>query len=76
VTAAADVAGATHSSSTSKTHGSSRSGGGGGGWTTKLAGVAEERGTWEGAPIPPLECVIETKWPDSCVTWEGSDPLL
>jgi hypothetical protein len=69
------------SSSQGSTQGSkgikgSSSSGSGGGWTTKLAGVAEERGTWEGAPIPPLECVIETKWPDSCVTWEGSEPLL
>lgn len=47
-----------------------------GGWSSKLEGVAEDRGTWQGKPIPPLECVVETKWRDVEVAWHGSDPIL
>lgn len=48
----------------------------GDGWTSRLEGVSGDRGTWQGRPVPPLECVIETKWPNVCVAWHGSDPLL
>lgn len=46
------------------------------GWSSRMEGVAEERGLWQGRPIPPLECVLETKWPDVAVTWHGSEPIL
>jgi hypothetical protein len=49
---------------------------GGVGWSSRLADVAEERGCWQGRPIPPLECVVETKWRDVAVTWQGSEPIL
>lgn len=48
---------------------------GGDGWSSRLAG-AEDRGTWRGRPVPPLECVVETRWPDVRVEWRGSEPLL
>ena len=48
----------------------------GGGWASRLRGVHQERGTWQGNIIPPLECVIETLWPDVEITWHGSEPLL
>ncbi|CAD7697562.1 unnamed protein product [Ostreobium quekettii] len=38
--------------------------------------VPEDRTRCEGTTPPPLECVIHTKWPNSRVTWIGSDPLL
>jgi hypothetical protein len=46
------------------------------GWSSKLEGVSEERGIWQGRPIPPLECVVETKWRNVAVTWHGSEPIL
>jgi hypothetical protein len=46
------------------------------GWSSRLEGVSEERGVWQGRPIPPLECVVETKWRDTAVVWHGSDPIL
>lgn len=49
---------------------------GGVGWSSRMAGVADERGCWQGRPIPPLECVVETKWRDVAVAWHGSDPIL
>jgi hypothetical protein len=49
---------------------------GGVGWSSRMAGVAEDRGCWQGRPIPPLECVVETKWQDVTVTWQGSEPIL
>jgi hypothetical protein len=49
---------------------------GGVGWSSRMAGVAEDRGCWQGRPIPPLECVVETKWRDVAVTWQGSEPIL
>jgi hypothetical protein len=49
---------------------------GGVGWSSRMAGVAEDRGCWQGRPIPPLECVVETKWRDVAVTWQGTEPIL
>jgi len=49
---------------------------GGEGWSSRMEGVAEERGVWQGRPIPPLECVLETKWRDVEVAWHGSEPIL
>jgi hypothetical protein len=46
------------------------------GWSSRLEEVSEERGVWQGRPIPPLECVVETKWRDTVVVWHGSDPIL
>jgi hypothetical protein len=46
------------------------------GWSSRLEGVAEERGVWQGRPIPPLECVVETKWRDTAVAWHGSEPIF
>jgi hypothetical protein len=48
----------------------------GGGWSSRMAGVGEERGMWQGRPIPPLECVLETKWQDVQVEWMGCDPIM
>lgn len=48
----------------------------GGGWSSKLGSSASDRGRYEGANIPPLECVIETRWPDVQVDWNGCDPIL
>lgn len=45
------------------------------GWATRLAGAAD-RGAWRGDPVPPLELVVETRWPDVGVAWEGCEPLL
>ena len=45
-------------------------------WAARLAGVSEERGCWRGAPIPPLELVLATRWPDAVVEWRGCEPLL
>lgn len=49
---------------------------GGQGWISRMADMSEERGVWQGRPIPPLECVLETKWQDCVVTWHGCDPIL
>jgi hypothetical protein len=46
------------------------------GWTERMVGVAQERGVWRGQPIPPLECVLETCWPNLHVSWHGCEPLL
>jgi hypothetical protein len=46
------------------------------GWSSRFEGVSEERGVWQGRPIPQLECVVETKWQDVAVTWHGSEPIL
>ena len=46
------------------------------GWSSRMEGVCEERGVWQGQPIPPLECVLETKWRDVAVVWHGSEPIL
>ncbi|KAI8473762.1 MAG: hypothetical protein J3K34DRAFT_375322 [Monoraphidium minutum] len=45
------------------------------GWASRLEGAAD-RGSWEGRPVPPLECVVETRWRDVAVGWRGSEPLL
>jgi hypothetical protein len=46
------------------------------GWSSRMEGVAEERGVWQGRPIPALECVLKTKWTDVAVIWHGSEPIL
>jgi hypothetical protein len=45
-------------------------------WAARLAGASRERGCWRGAPIPPLELVVATRWPDAAVEWRGCEPLL
>lgn len=35
-----------------------------------------DRGKCEGQNIPPLECVIETRWPGVKVDWNGTEPIL
>jgi ubiquitin carboxyl-terminal hydrolase MINDY-3/4 len=47
-----------------------------GGWTRRVGESAGDRGRWNGENIPPLECVIETKWPGVEVHWNGTDPIL
>ena len=47
-----------------------------GGWTAKMGTTIGDRGKCEGQNIPPLECVIETRWPGVAVNWNGSDPIL
>ena len=46
------------------------------GWSSRMEEVADERGMWQGRPIPPLECVLETKWRDVQVEWRGCEPIL
>lgn len=47
-----------------------------GGWTAKMGTTIGDRGKCEGHNIPPLECVIETRWPGVKVDWNGHDPIL
>ncbi|GAX82694.1 hypothetical protein CEUSTIGMA_g10120.t1 [Chlamydomonas eustigma] len=47
-----------------------------GGWTAKVGDSFGDRGKCEGQNIPPLECVIETKWPGVSVDWNGAEPIL
>lgn len=47
-----------------------------GGWTARVGDTMGDRGKCEGQNIPPLECVIETKWPGVKVDWNGADPIL
>ncbi|MEW5307977.1 MAG: hypothetical protein WDW36_010343 [Sanguina aurantia] len=47
-----------------------------GGWTGKVGETIGDRGKCEGQNIPPLECVIETRWPGVRVNWNGADPIL
>eukprot|EP00798_Chlamydomonas_sp_ICE-L_P002615 gene2615-30938_t len=47
-----------------------------GGWTAKVGDSFGDRGKCEGQNIPPLECVIETRWPGVAVNWNGSEPIL
>jgi hypothetical protein len=46
------------------------------GWTSRMAGVEGDRGTSGGRPVPPLEAVVETRWPGVGIAWRGSEPLL
>jgi hypothetical protein len=43
-----------------------------GGWTAR----AGDRGRCEGQNIPPLECVIETRWPGVQVDWNDTEPFI
>lgn len=47
-----------------------------GGWTARVGESFGDRGKCEGQNIPPLECVIETKWPGVAVDWNGAEPIL
>jgi hypothetical protein len=47
-----------------------------GGWTARVGDSYSDRGKCEGQNIPPLECVIETRWPGSSVNWNGTEPIL
>lgn len=47
-----------------------------GGWTARVGDTIGDRGKCEGQNIPPLECVIETRWPGVKVNWNGHDPIL
>lgn len=47
-----------------------------GGWTAKVGSTMGDRGKCEGHNIPPLECVIETRWPGVKVDWNGTEPIL
>ncbi|EFJ40624.1 hypothetical protein VOLCADRAFT_69278 [Volvox carteri f. nagariensis] len=47
-----------------------------GGWTARVGSSFGDRGKCEGQNIPPLECVIETRWPGVKVNWNGHDPIL
>lgn len=47
-----------------------------GGWTAKMGGSFGDRGKCEGKNVPPLELVIETRWPGVQVNWNGADPIL
>mmetsp|Transcript_30963 Transcript_30963/g.100864 ORF Transcript_30963/g.100864 Transcript_30963/m.100864 type:complete len:586 (-) Transcript_30963:198-1955(-) len=46
-----------------------------GGYTAKVGDSIGERGQMEGELIPPLELVIETRWPGSKVCWNGASVL-
>ncbi|KAG1664246.1 hypothetical protein FOA52_003499 [Chlamydomonas sp. UWO 241] len=47
-----------------------------GGWTARVGDSFGDRGKCEGQNIPPLECVIETRWPGVKVNWNGAEPIL
>jgi len=47
-----------------------------GGHTAKAGNTIGERGKTEGNLTPPLEYVIETRWPGVKVDWNGADPIL
>jgi len=47
-----------------------------GGWTARVGDSYADRGKCEGQNIPPLECVIETRWPGVRVDWNGAEPIL
>jgi len=47
-----------------------------GGWTARVGDTIGDRGKCEGQNIPPLECVIETRWPGVKVNWNGTEPIL
>ncbi|KAG2484736.1 hypothetical protein HYH03_016483 [Edaphochlamys debaryana] len=47
-----------------------------GGWTARCGSTVGDRGKCEGLNIPPLECVIETRWPGVKVDWNGDEPIL
>lgn len=47
-----------------------------GGHTAKAGDTIGSRGAMEGDLIPPLEFVIETRWPGVQVNWNGVDPIL
>jgi len=47
-----------------------------GGWTARVGDTIGDRGKCEGQNIPPLECVIETRWPGVKVNWNGAEPIL
>jgi len=47
-----------------------------GGHTAKAGETIGSRGNTEGDLTPPLEFVIETRWPGVNVDWNGSDPIL
>ncbi|GFR47019.1 hypothetical protein Agub_g8703 [Astrephomene gubernaculifera] len=47
-----------------------------GGWTARVGSTMGDRGKCEGQNIPPLECVIETRWPGVKVNWNGHEPIL
>ena len=47
-----------------------------GGWSARVGESAGDRGCCNGKSIPPLECVIETKWPGVEVHWNGAEPIL
>ncbi len=47
-----------------------------GGWTAVVGSTMGDRGKCEGHNIPPLECVIETRWPGVKVDWNGTEPIL
>ncbi|GIL85878.1 hypothetical protein Vretimale_8949 [Volvox reticuliferus] len=47
-----------------------------GGWTARVGSSFSDRGKCEGQNIPPLECVIETRWPGVKVNWNGHEAIL
>mmetsp|Transcript_36764 Transcript_36764/g.103727 ORF Transcript_36764/g.103727 Transcript_36764/m.103727 type:complete len:580 (-) Transcript_36764:236-1975(-) len=47
-----------------------------GGHTAKAGETIGDRGKSEGDLVPPLEYVVETRWPGVSVNWNGSDPIL
>lgn len=47
-----------------------------GGWTARVGDSYADGGKCEGQNIPPLECVIETRWPGVRVDWNGAEPIL
>lgn len=47
-----------------------------GGHTARGGDTVGSRGAMEGQLTPPLEFVIETRWPGVHVDWNGTDPIL
>eukprot|EP00976_Prorocentrum_cordatum_P091824 1188676-Prorocentrum_minimum.AAC.2 len=47
-----------------------------GGHTARAGETIGARGKTEGDLTPPLEFVIETRWPGVDVSWNGAEPIL
>jgi len=47
-----------------------------GGHSGRVGDSFNDRGNTEGSLVPPLEYVIETRWPGVGVDWNGTEPIL
>ena len=38
--------------------------------------AAAAAASWKENAVPPLELVLQTRWPAARIDWNGSDPIL